>query len=68
LDCQQLLTALDIESAHVVGVSYSAAVALQLAATTPSCVHTLTLIEPPPLHVPSANQGSGVFGNCPVLS
>ena len=56
LDCQQLLTALDIEGAHVAGVSYSAAVALQLAATAPSCVHTLTLIEPPPVHVPSADE------------
>lgn len=56
LDCQRLLAALDIERAHVVGVSYSAAVALQLAVTAPSCVHTLTLIEPPPVHVPSADQ------------
>jgi len=56
LDCQRLLTALDIERAHVVGVSYSAAVALQLAATAPSCVHTLTLIEPPPVHIPSADE------------
>jgi len=56
LDCQRLLTALDIERAHVVGVSYSAAVVLQLAATAPSCVRTLTLIEPPPVHVPSADE------------
>jgi pimeloyl-ACP methyl ester carboxylesterase len=54
LDCQQLLAALNIERAHVVGVSYSAAVALQLAATAPTRVHTLTLIEPPPVHTPSA--------------
>ncbi len=56
LDCQRLLTALDIESAHVVGVSYSAAVALQLAAAAPSCVRTLTLIEPPPVHVLGAGD------------
>lgn len=56
LDCQQLLAALGIERAHVVGVSYSAAVAMQLAATEPRYVHTLTLIEPPPVHVPSADE------------
>jgi hypothetical protein len=37
-------------------VSYSEAVALQLAATAPTCVHTLTLIEPPPVHTPSAAE------------
>jgi pimeloyl-ACP methyl ester carboxylesterase len=56
LDCQELLAALGVERAHVVGVSYSAAVALQLAATAPACVHTLTLIEPPPVHTPSRDQ------------
>jgi pimeloyl-ACP methyl ester carboxylesterase len=40
----------------VVGVSYSDAVALQLAADSPTCVHSLTLLEPPPVHVPSAAQ------------
>jgi pimeloyl-ACP methyl ester carboxylesterase len=55
-DCRRLLAALGIERAHVVGVSYSAAVALQLAATAPSCVHTLTLIEPPPVHIPGADE------------
>ena len=39
---------------HLVGVSYSAAVALQLAADAPQHVRTLTLLEPPPVHVPSA--------------
>lgn len=56
LDCQKLLAALGVERAHVVGVSYSAAVALQLAASAPACVHTLTLIEPPPVHTPSRDQ------------
>jgi len=55
-DCQRLLAALDIERAHIVGLSYSAAVALRLAADAPTCVHTLTLIEPPPVHVPSADE------------
>src|SRR5680860_1521754 len=56
LDCQQLLTTLDIDRAHVAGVSYSGAVAMQLAASAPGRVHSLCLIEPPPLHVPSADE------------
>jgi pimeloyl-ACP methyl ester carboxylesterase len=51
-----LLTALHLDRAHIVGVSYSAAVALQLAATTPGRVHSLCLIEPPPVHIPSADE------------
>jgi pimeloyl-ACP methyl ester carboxylesterase len=37
-------------------VSYSGAVALQMAADSPSLVHSLILLEPPPVHVPSAAQ------------
>jgi pimeloyl-ACP methyl ester carboxylesterase len=53
-DAAALLDALDIEGAHVVGVSFSGAIALQLALTAPARVRTLTLIEPPPVHVPGA--------------
>jgi pimeloyl-ACP methyl ester carboxylesterase len=56
LDCQQLLARLDIDRAHVAGVSYSGAVAMQLAASAPDYVHSLCLIEPPPLHIPSAGE------------
>ena len=56
LDCDQLLAALDIPRAHVVGVSYSAAVALQLAVSSSERVHSLCLIEPPPVHVPSGQD------------
>lgn len=42
--------------AHVVGLSYAGAVALQLATDHPSAVHTLTLVEPPPVHVASAGE------------
>ncbi|MEV0298536.1 alpha/beta hydrolase [Nocardia sp. NPDC050710] len=56
LDCARLLAALEIESAHVVGLSYSGAVALQLAATVPACVRTVSLIEPPPVHIPAATE------------
>ncbi len=55
-DCRALLTALRIERAHVVGVSYSGAVALQFAADSPESVQTLTVIEPPPVHTPSAPE------------
>jgi len=55
-DCRALMAALDVVPAHVVGVSYSGAIALTLAASAPEWVHTLTLVEPPPVHVPSAAQ------------
>ena len=54
LDCHELLDALGIDRAHVISVSYGAAVALQLAALVPDCVHSLCVIEPPPRDVPSA--------------
>lgn len=53
-DAAALLDAIGIEEAHVVGLSFSGAIALQLGSTAPARVHTLTLIEPPPVHVPSA--------------
>jgi pimeloyl-ACP methyl ester carboxylesterase len=56
LDCQQLLSTLGATRAHVVGLSYSGAVALQLAISAPDLVHSLCLIEPPPLHTPSAAE------------
>jgi pimeloyl-ACP methyl ester carboxylesterase len=55
-DCRALLDALAIERAHILGISYSGAVALQLAADAPEQVHTLILIEPPPTHVASAPE------------
>ena len=55
-DCRDLLVALGLGSAHVVGYSYSGAVALQLAVDAPEQVHTLTLVEPPPVHVPSSQE------------
>lgn len=47
-DCRDLITALGIGPAHVVGASYSAAVALTLASAAPGHVRTVTVIEPPP--------------------
>jgi pimeloyl-ACP methyl ester carboxylesterase len=45
-DCRALLRHLDVERAHVMGHSYGAIVALQLALDTPSVVHSLALLEP----------------------
>jgi pimeloyl-ACP methyl ester carboxylesterase len=53
-DCRDLIAALHLDRVHVVGYSYSGAVALQLAVDATEHVHTLTVIEPPPVHVPSS--------------
>lgn len=55
-DCTALLTALGIDQAHIVGFSYSGAVAMQLASLEPRRVTSLTLIEPPPVHTASAPE------------
>jgi pimeloyl-ACP methyl ester carboxylesterase len=55
-DCRALLSALRVDRAHIVGLSYSAAVGLQLVADSPACVHSLTLVEPPPVHTASAPE------------
>ena len=53
-DLAALLDVLGTGPAHVVGASYSAAVALELALTRPEAVLGLVLLEPPPVFVPSA--------------
>lgn len=45
-DCRALLRHLDVERAQVMGHSYGAIVALQLALDTPSVVRSLALLEP----------------------
>lgn len=55
-DCRALLHALKVGPAHVVGVSYSAAIALNLASAAPEAVRTLTVMEPPPIGVPSGPE------------
>jgi pimeloyl-ACP methyl ester carboxylesterase len=47
---------LDVEKAHVAGKSYGGPVALQLAVDAPDLVHSLALLEPALLAVPSAAQ------------
>jgi pimeloyl-ACP methyl ester carboxylesterase len=49
-DARALLAAMGIERAHVVGVSFISAIALQLAADAPDITHSLTVAEPPPVH------------------
>jgi pimeloyl-ACP methyl ester carboxylesterase len=53
-DCRALLGALGLTKAHVVGHSYGAAVALQLALDAPEAVRTLALFE---LAIPSVPSG-----------
>lgn len=55
-DCRDLIVALGLGKVHIVGYSYSGAVGLQLAVDAAEHVQTLTLIEPPPVHVPSAAE------------
>lgn len=56
MDCLALLRALEIERAHIVGLSFSGAIALQLATLAPETVQSLVLIEPPPVHTPSSAE------------
>ncbi|WOP19330.1 alpha/beta hydrolase [Raineyella sp. LH-20] len=56
VDAAALLASLGLVRAHVVGASYSAAIALQLAVGRPDLVHTLVVHEPPPTFVPSAAE------------
>jgi pimeloyl-ACP methyl ester carboxylesterase len=53
-DCVALLDTLDITQAHIVGLSFSSAIAMQLASDAPGRVRTLSLLEAPPVHVPSS--------------
>jgi pimeloyl-ACP methyl ester carboxylesterase len=53
-DCVALLDALDIDRAHVVGLSFSSAIAVQLAADAPDRVGSLSLLEAPPVHASSS--------------
>ncbi len=64
-DCRALMQHLGVPCAHVVGHSYGGAIALQLALDAPEVVHSLALLEPPLLTVPSAPQFLEALG--PVL-
>jgi pimeloyl-ACP methyl ester carboxylesterase len=58
--CRSLMRHLGIERAHVVGHSSSGNIALQLALDAPDAVHSLALLEPTLMSVPSA-QTSRAF-------
>ncbi len=55
-DARELLRSLGIERAHVAGQSYGGVIALQLAVDAPASVHSLALLEPAMLAVPSGQQ------------
>lgn len=48
-DCQRLIEVMGLGPVHVVGASFSAAIALSVAAAHPTSVRTVTIIEPPPV-------------------
>src|SRR5262245_37191352 len=52
--CRALMRHLGTERAHIVGHSSSGAVALQLALDAPAAVHSLAVLEPALMSVPSA--------------
>ena len=55
-DAAMVLGAFGTTPAHVLGASYSAAVALELAAAHPERVRSLVLLEPPPVDVVSGGE------------
>jgi pimeloyl-ACP methyl ester carboxylesterase len=55
-DCRALMGSLNIERAHLVGHSYGGVIALQLALDAAEAVHSLALLEPALLTVPSRQQ------------
>jgi pimeloyl-ACP methyl ester carboxylesterase len=61
-DCKALLATLGVERAHVVGHSSGGAIALQLALDAPEVVHSLVLLEPALLDVPSGALIEGAIG------
>jgi pimeloyl-ACP methyl ester carboxylesterase len=64
-DCRALMQHLGVQRAHVVGHSYGGVIALQLALDAPEAVHSLALLEPALLTVPSTPQFMEAMG--PVL-
>ena len=64
-DCRALLRHLGIERAHIVGHSSGGVIALRLALDAPEVVHSLVLLEPTLLDVPSGALLTEALG--PVL-
>ncbi len=61
-DCRALLRHLGIERAHVVGHSSGGVMALQLALDAPEVVHSLALLEPTSMDVPSGPLFAAAVG------
>jgi pimeloyl-ACP methyl ester carboxylesterase len=61
-DCHALMRHLGVPRAHIVGHSYGGAIALQLALDAPEAVHSLALLEPALLMVPSVPQLMDAMG------
>ncbi|MFY9608465.1 MAG: alpha/beta hydrolase [Blastocatellia bacterium] len=55
-DCRAFMQHLGVQCAHIVGHSYGGAIAVQLALDAPEAVHSLALLEPALLIVPSTHQ------------
>jgi pimeloyl-ACP methyl ester carboxylesterase len=55
-DCRAFLKEMGVQRAHFVGHSYSGNIAIQLALDAPDVVHSLALLEPALLAVPSVPQ------------
>lgn len=61
-DCRALMDHLGVPRAHVGGHSYGGVIGLQLALDAPDMVHSLALLEPPLLIVPSVPQFMEAMG------
>lgn len=61
-DARAVLRHLGVSRAHLVGHSYGAVTALQLAHEDPDVVHSVSLLEPPLLMVPSAEAVNQALG------
>jgi pimeloyl-ACP methyl ester carboxylesterase len=61
-DCRAFMRHLGVPRAHIVGHSYGGAIALQLALDAPEAVHSLALLEPALLMVPSTPQFMEAMG------
>jgi pimeloyl-ACP methyl ester carboxylesterase len=66
--CRSLMRHLGIERAHVVGHSSSGNIALQLALDAPDAVHSLALLEPALMSVPSAQTSRAFVGTAVQLN
>ena len=61
-DCRAFMRHVGVQRAHIVGHSYGGAIALQFALEAPEAVHSLALLEPALLIVPSAQQFMEAMG------